>query len=103
VSWPLPRLDQLRLVGSEEIFVYLNDSSWNRSGFSENRLYAGVNVRFNEQISTDLGYLNRFVSKGNSSDLDNRAWPRTSICTFEQAGTAVPAVYPLAGMTFRSR
>ena len=71
LSWPVPGMQQLRLVGSEEVFVYMNDSGWGKSGFSENRLYAGVNVRFSKQISADLGYLNQFVSKGNSSDLVN--------------------------------
>ena len=71
LSWPVPGLDRLRLVGSDEIFVYLNDSSWGRSGFSENRLYAGVNMRVNDMISADIGYLNQFVSKGNRNDIDN--------------------------------
>jgi len=73
LSWPVPGLERLRLVGSEEVFVYLNDSSWGRAGFSENRLYAGVNVRVNDRISADLGYLNQFVSKGNRNDIVNHA------------------------------
>ncbi len=73
LSWPVPGMQRLRLVGSEEVFVYMNDSSWGRSGFSENRVYAGVNVRFSKQISADLGYLNQFVSKGSSNDLLNHA------------------------------
>ncbi len=73
LSWPVPGLDRLRLVGSEEVFVYMNDSRWGNSGFTENRVYAGVNVRLNKQISADLGYLNQFVSKGNSSDQVNHA------------------------------
>jgi Protein of unknown function (DUF2490) len=73
LSWPVPGMDRLRLVGSEEVFVYMNNSSWGRSGFSENRLYAGVNVRFNKKISADLGYLNQFVSKGNRNDIVDHA------------------------------
>lgn len=71
LSWPVPQLQRLRLVGWEEIFVYLNDSSWGRSGFSENRLFSGLNVRLSERISADLGYMNQFVSKGNTNDVVN--------------------------------
>jgi len=66
VTWPLPGLDHLALAAYDEIFFALNDTDWGaRTGFDQNRLFAGPQWRFDSsgRIRVEIGYLNVIVSR----------------------------------------
>lgn len=65
VTWPLPGLDRLALAAYDEIFFALNDTDWGaRTGFDQNRLFAGPQWRFGSSgIRAEIGYLNVIVNR----------------------------------------
>ena len=38
------------------------------SGLDQNRVFAGVGYNFNQNIKTELGYMNQYIRKVNQSD-----------------------------------
>jgi hypothetical protein len=67
-SMPLDINPQLSLIISDELFVNLNHTDWGvRSGFDQNRLFAGVGYVFNPHAKVEAGYLNQYV---NSTPID---------------------------------
>ena len=56
-TYPLDKKEKWSLVLFDELFVNLNSHFGGpRAGIDHNRIYAGVNHKFNENISTELGY-----------------------------------------------
>ncbi|MCC4585772.1 DUF2490 domain-containing protein [Xanthomonas melonis] len=54
---------QLSWVVFDEVFVNLDQTSWGaRRGLDQNRLFVGINWKFNAISNVDVGYLNQFVN-----------------------------------------
>lgn len=62
LSYPLAFIDHnLSVYAGEEMLGYLNDNSFGRNGFSENRALGGFSYQFNPQMGADLGYIGQYV------------------------------------------
>ena len=62
ITMPLEQAPKFSLVGSNEVFVNLNDTDWGmRSGFDQNRLFFGVGYSVNSKLRLEAGYLNQYV------------------------------------------
>ena len=56
-SYPLDKKERWALVLFDELFVNLNSHFGGpQAGIDQNRIYAGINHKFSERISGDLGY-----------------------------------------------
>lgn len=54
---------QLSWVAFNELFVNLDQTQWGaRSGIDQNRVFVGINWKFNAISNVDVGYLNQFVN-----------------------------------------
>lgn len=65
------------LIGSEEIFVNLNNNEVNSTlseGENQNRAYAGVGYRFNPNVQIETGYLNQTNFNHTKLDTTNHVW-----------------------------
>ena len=72
VSQPIAFQSRLRLVAYDEVFIALNNADWGaRSGFDQNRLFAGLGWQFHEGRNVEVGYLNQFVQRSGQEDLMN--------------------------------
>jgi len=63
-SWNFPHESRFSLVGYEELFLDLNDTSWGqRSGFAQNRLFLGIGMKLDARGRTklEIGYLNQYL------------------------------------------
>ncbi|MBB4597373.1 hypothetical protein GGR69_000489 [Xanthomonas arboricola] len=59
---------QLSWVAFNELFVNLDHTEWGaRRGLDQNRVFVGINWKFNDIANVDVGYLNQFV---NTSTVD---------------------------------
>lgn len=53
---------RLSLIAWDEAFYRVNTTQWGgQSGFDQNRAFAGLGWSFNQNIRTELGYLNQYV------------------------------------------
>lgn len=56
-TYPLDKNEKWSLVLFDELFINFSSSSNGpQAGFDQNRIYAGINRKFNENINADLGY-----------------------------------------------
>lgn len=63
-TFPLGKRKRWALVASDEVFVALNSLSGGpRSGFDQNRLYAGLSRQLNEQLRVEGGYLLQYINR----------------------------------------
>lgn len=53
--------ENLSVYAGEEMFVYLNNNSFGRTGFTENRAFGGVSYQFNQHLGADLGYMGQYI------------------------------------------
>ncbi len=64
---PLPQAPAFGLVLADEIFVHLNPVDWGpRSGFDQNRAFAGVAYTVNKNARAEIGYMNQTLNRINS-------------------------------------
>ncbi len=61
--------DQLSLYLVDEVILYLNNNSFGRSGFSENRVLTGLSYQFTTNLGLDPGYLGQYVVNRSGRDL----------------------------------
>ncbi len=61
--------DQLSFYAGDEVLFYLNRSTFGSSGFTENRVIAGLTYYFNVHWGADLGYLGQYVVNDTGRDL----------------------------------
>lgn len=60
---------RLSLIAWDEVFVRLNDTPWGgRSGFDQNRAFAGLGWTFNPNFRTEVGYMNRYLDDANHNN-----------------------------------
>jgi hypothetical protein len=79
-SMPLELNPKLSLIASDELFINFNDTDWGvRSGFDQNRLFAGMGYAFNSHVKLEAGYLNQYV---NSSSIDKMNHVLSSTLSF---------------------
>ena len=67
----LPACPHLTLVSWDELFIHLNDTDWGaRSGFNQNRLFAGIGLKCDPQSRwrTEIGYLNQTIHVPGGND-----------------------------------
>lgn len=66
---PLKQGGKVKLIGSAEVFVALNDTDWGaRGGFDRIRSFAGVELPLSGKSTVELGYLNQYVSTRTGPD-----------------------------------
>jgi hypothetical protein len=64
-----PLSSQFDLVIHDEVFVNLNSTDWGaRSGFNQNRGFAGFRWNANPHVRLEIGYLNRFTHRSGKRD-----------------------------------
>ena len=65
---PLPQAPNFGLVLADEIFVHMNAADWGpRSGFDQNRAFAGGAYTFNKFARAEIGYMNQTLNRMNNS------------------------------------
>lgn len=58
VNYPLRFIHKdLSAYVGDEVMEYVNDNTFGRTGFTENRALAGVGFQFTKQLGADIGYL----------------------------------------------
>jgi len=62
-AYPIVQDESLKVVLSEELFIYLNDTTNKQPGFDQNRLFIGLNKKLNEAVSLEGGYMFRYSLK----------------------------------------
>lgn len=71
-SMPLRRESDVKLVGSVELLLHLNDADWGaRSGVDQVRSFAGVNLPLADRLTLETGYLNRFQRRAGEDQMDH--------------------------------
>lgn len=71
LSYPLSFAPGFMLVGWEEYFVSLNSTGTFVSGFDQNRVFVGLGYNIDENIRTEIGYMNQYINRDTTSDLIN--------------------------------
>lgn len=65
---PLEFEPRLSLIAWDEAFYRVNTTEWGgKSGFDQNRAFAGLGWSFNKNMRTELGYLNQYVENADHS------------------------------------
>jgi hypothetical protein len=60
---PLPGVENASVVLWDEVFFNTNDTDWGaRSGFDQNRFFAGLAYVFSSHAKAEAGYLNQYVN-----------------------------------------
>lgn len=68
ISSPLSQAPAYSLVASDEYFLNLNDTDWSpKSGFDQNRLFLGIGYNFDKNSKTEIGYMNQYINRSNTS------------------------------------
>ncbi|MBD9355402.1 DUF2490 domain-containing protein [Methylomonas albis] len=65
---PLEFEPRLSLIAWDEAFYRVNSTTFGgKSGFDQNRAFAGFGWSFNKNVRTELGYMNQYVENANHS------------------------------------
>jgi len=81
-TWPWALHSGLNLVIWDEYFLNANDTDWGaRSGFDQNRAFAGVSFAFDKQFTVETGYLNQYV-RARGDDRMNHVFSTTLLVNF---------------------
>lgn len=69
---PIAEIPNLSFVVANEIFMNFNDVDMGfQSGFDQNRLFGGFAYRFSPMVTTEIGYMNQYLNRRNSSRNDS--------------------------------
>ena len=70
VRWARPlEGTPVSFVLANEVFVGLNGADWGqRSGFDQNRGFAGINWKIRDNLAVEAGYLNNLLDRGDGFD-----------------------------------
>ncbi len=66
---PLPFVENLSAYAGDEIMYYLNQTTWGKQGFTENRIFTGLSYQFTPKLGADLGYMGQYVSNKSGNNL----------------------------------
>lgn len=59
---------RLSFIAWDEAFYRVNSTAWGgKTGFDQNRAFAGLGWSFNKNLRTELGYLNQYIDNANHS------------------------------------
>ena len=58
---PLPFMEKLSAYAGDEIMFYMNQTNWGKQGFTENRIFGGLNYQVTDQMGLDLGYMGQYI------------------------------------------
>lgn len=57
---------RLSFIAWDEAFYRINTTSWGgKTGFDQNRAFAGIGWSFNKNVRTELGYMNQYLDDAN--------------------------------------
>jgi len=74
IGVPIGIDERFRLVAYDEVFIHANDANAaTRSGFDQNRLFAGIGIPIGgySGATLEIGYLNQFVRRSRGEDRVN--------------------------------
>lgn len=73
ITHALPFLKGLSAYLNNDTYFYVNQTSFGKQGFSENRASAGLSYQFTKQLGGDVGYLEQYVDNksGNNLSVNN--------------------------------
>ena len=60
-SHPIKKGSPFSIVGYDELFLHLNDTTATRAGVDQNRIFAGVGQTLSKRYRYEVGYLNQFA------------------------------------------
>ena len=69
ISHPLPFMNGLSAYLGDEVLFYVNNTTFGKQGFSENRIFSGLSYDFTKQVGFDLGYLGQYVDNTTGNNL----------------------------------
>lgn len=70
------------LVGSEEVFIHLNDFNHQKNqGFDQNRYFLGIGYALTRSLSTEIGYLNQYIRRINAPSYSGNCFSITVFLT----------------------
>lgn len=56
----------------DEVFVVINKTDWNPdNGFDQNRVFVGLGYQFNQNIRSEVGYINQYIRNTSTTDVMN--------------------------------
>ncbi len=61
ISHPLPFMNGLSVYVGDEVLFYMNENTFGKKGFSENRIFSGLSYQATKKMDVDLGYLGQYV------------------------------------------
>jgi hypothetical protein len=83
VVHPIAFGSRLQLVGYDELFFALNKTDWGaKSGFDQNRIFAGLGWQFDSTTTFEVGYLNQFVQREGAPNLANHILSLNALLQF---------------------
>lgn len=69
ISYPFPNHERFSLIGMDEFFYHINNYNKKKdSGFDQNRSFAGLGYKINQQSTFEIGYLNQYIRRHNRID-----------------------------------
>lgn len=71
VEMPLSAWNGVSLIFSDEVFFDLRQTSWVQTGFSQNRVFAGLGFKNKGSASLEAGYMHQYIRVRESPDLVN--------------------------------
>ena len=60
-SLPIKPGSHFSIVGYDELFLHLNDTTATRKGVDQNRIFGGIGQTINSSMRYEVGYLNQFA------------------------------------------
>ncbi len=61
ISHPLPLINGLSVYVGDEVLFYMNENTFGKKGFSENRIFSGLSYQATKKMDVDLGYMGQYV------------------------------------------
>lgn len=69
LAYPLDAVPGLLLVGWEELFLNLNSTGTIVAGFDQNRVFLGLGYTIDENMRTEIGYMNQYIYRDTTQNL----------------------------------
>lgn len=69
LSHPLPFMKGLSAYAGDEFMFYLNQTTWGKQGFTENRIFGGLSYQVTDSMGMDLGYMGQYIDNPAGNNL----------------------------------